>query len=126
MRGYWSAKPDGNPASGVKSLRRHFGQIYDASSAGNIQRGHDVAHAVGGVVNKGEDYDRTGQSERQKGRPTVHFRRSRLDPLRRLWQETRDRTTAVGTFYDRSAGINAVFDGSNSGTAYGHKVGDNT
>ena len=32
----------------------------------------------------------------------------------------------MGTFSDRSAGIAAVFNRFNSGTAYSHKVGDNT
>ena len=35
QRGYSAAKDDGKSAGQVKSLRREFGQIYDANSARN-------------------------------------------------------------------------------------------
>jgi hypothetical protein len=35
MRGYSDAKHDRNVADEVKTLRRHFSQVYDGSSAGN-------------------------------------------------------------------------------------------
>ena len=37
MRGYSDAKPDGKSAVEVKSLRRHFGQIYALNLDRNIQ-----------------------------------------------------------------------------------------
>lgn len=38
----------------------------------------------------------------------------------------RNVATGMGTFYDRTAGIDAFFDRFNWGTAYGHKMIGNT
>ena len=35
MHGYSNTKHDGNVAGEFKTLRRHFGQVYDGNSAGN-------------------------------------------------------------------------------------------
>ena len=57
--------------------------------------------------------------------PAAQSRRNGLNPLRRHGEKSRNGTTAMGTFYGPSAGIGAVSTRFNSGTAYGHKVGDN-
>jgi hypothetical protein len=52
--------------------------------------------------------------------------RDRFRPIRRLWLNTENLTTAPGADYDRSTGIRGPLHRHNLGTAYGHNLIGNT